>query len=236
MSNRLEALNEAVRSNSVDAVIRLADQEAPVAALRHSTVAHNVSVPLLEALTSRGYDFEQEVDRQDMAEGGMTLIYYPNVLKNEEAVRWLVEHGARLDRGETSYRITPQPPTLLEQAVMYASLPTIQLLHSKGAKVGRRTLHLAVAMAATVKADPSAPDDWAGYDLTKKSADTRKRMGEVLPYLVDTMGLDVNADDFEGERRPPGHYGTPLRYAAEQGATKLINWLISKGADPRQVD
>lgn len=127
----------------------------------------------------------------------------------------------------------PQP--LLEVAAQHASLQTFKLLHEKGAKVGRRTLHCAVQFAAAIKADPAmSPNaEWAGFDPSKKFGRERRRMSEMLPFLVDELGLDVNAIDIEREREPPGHYGTPLCYAVYEKGVAVVKWLLSKGANPQ---
>jgi len=59
-------------------------------------------------------------------------------------------------------------------------------------------------------------------------------MSEILPYLVDELGLDVNALDTERQGpKPPGFYGMPLCYAVYNDGAAVVKWLLSKGADPR---
>lgn len=130
----------------------------------------------------------------------------------------------------------PQP--LLELAAQHSSLETFKVLFDSGAKLGRRTLHCAILFAAAIKADPSIPptqSEWPAFQPTKKFGKERKRMSEILPFLVDELKLDVNALDIEGRREPPGFYGTPLCYAVYEDGAAVVRWLLSKGADPREV-
>lgn len=134
--------------------------------------------------------------------------------------------------------VIPMPQPLLEVAAQYASLSTFKLLLKNGAKLGRRTLHCASLFAAAIKADPSVSPttDWIGFRPDKKWGPERKRMSEILPYLVDDLGSDVNAIDIKRrEGEPPGFYGTPLCYAVYNDGVAVVKWLLSKGADPHET-
>lgn len=48
-----------------------------------------------------------------------------------------------------------------------------------------------------------------------------------VKFLVEELGADVNARDFAGY--------TPLHHAAARGDNVMINYLVSKGADPKLV-
>jgi ankyrin repeat protein len=48
-----------------------------------------------------------------------------------------------------------------------------------------------------------------------------------VKYLVEELGADVNARDFNGY--------TPLHHAAARGDNELIQYLVSKGADVTAV-
>ncbi|KAF2099800.1 ankyrin [Rhizodiscina lignyota] len=225
-------LRDAIYHGDVTRVIQLLDVErAPLSVLNHSTVSQNTSVELLETLVDRGYDINRP-GLQNTNEHGRTLIDYPGVLKKEAVVRWLVEHGARLDRGQEEYMVVPMPAPLLETAAVYASVPTFKLLQEHGAKLGRRTLHCAVEYAAGISLDPVADLASPMFDPKKKFGEDRKRLVEMLPFLVNELGLDVNAVDTEKVPRPSGHYGTPLCYAAYNNGVGVVKWLLSKGADP----
>ena len=55
---------------------------------------------------------------------------------------------------------------------------------------------------------------------------------EMVKYLVEELGLDVNALD-GGEGRP-NFWGTPLCYAAhwQSGGKDVVQYLLDHGADP----
>ena len=48
-----------------------------------------------------------------------------------------------------------------------------------------------------------------------------------VKFLVEELGADVNARDHNGY--------TPLHHAASRGDNALIQYLLSKGADPKAV-
>jgi len=233
-----DTLRLSVHEGSVPRTTHLLEVEkASPQHLRHETVASNTSVDLLEVLTRFGYDPDAP-GAQNTGEQGRRLIDYPEVLRSDAVVTWLVARGVSLDRGQEDYAVVPMPPPLLETAAQFSSRATFSLLREKGAKLGGRTLHLAVQFAAAIKADPSVSPTTAfpGFDPSKKWASDRKRMSEMLPYLVDELRLDVNAMDIERENAPTGHYGTPLCYAVYSNAAAVVKWLLSKGADPRSGD
>ena len=77
-----------------------------------------------------------------------------------------------------------------------------------GAKLGRRTLHRAVEGA---------------------SSGGSERM-EMVRFLVEAMGCDVNGMDMPEDKRYPAHYGTPLNYAARSiGAVDVVKYLLEVG-------
>ena len=74
-----------------------------------------------------------------------------------------------------------------------------------GAKLGRRTLHLAAASA---------------------SSGNPKRM-EMVRFLVEEMGCDVNEMDMPEDKRYPLYHGTPINYAAHSGGTgEAVKYFI----------
>ena len=75
----------------------------------------------------------------------------------------------------------------------------------KGAKLGRRTLHRAVEGA---------------------SSGETERM-EMVRFLVEEVGCDVNGMDMPEDKRYPAYYGTPLNYAARcPGAVEVVKYLL----------
>lgn len=84
------------------------------------------------------------------------------------------------------------------------SISTFKLLMEAGAKMGRRTLHLAVANASS-----GSPN-----------------MMEMVRFLVEEMGCDVNGKDMPEDKRYPLHFGTPINYAARAGAVEVMKYLL----------
>ena len=85
------------------------------------------------------------------------------------------------------------------------TISTFKLLMEKGAKLGPRTLHLAVQSASSGKSE---------------------RM-EMVRFLVEDMGCDVNAMDKPADKRYSAYYGTPLNYAAYAGgAIEVVKYLL----------
>lgn len=152
-------------------------------------------------------------------------------------VRWLVDHGARVDNdGEEKVNDnTPGPRPLLETCAMVGSLSTFMFLQNCGAKLSRRTLHLTASAGAFIGADPgnllSAEVRYAAAKEDDEVIESRRNVEDILRYLVGDMKLDVNALDTDV---PKGiHYcGTPLNYAAkEKRGAGVVRWLLENGAD-----
>ncbi|KAF5249316.1 hypothetical protein FANTH_5397 [Fusarium anthophilum] len=224
-------LGRCVRHGSIDLVRYLLEREnAPVESLSPLAVAANTSIPLLELLVAHGWDLNKaEVHR--CVKRGDKLIDL--VCDDHQLVCWLVEHGARVTDGEVDlYEIFPQPSPLLETCAVRGSVVTFRFLQSKGALLGRRTLHRAAGEAASFGADPFNYRE-VHDEITEEESRTRKERAEMLVFLVEELKLDINAMDSAVPYRAY-HWGTPLCYAAakEKGA-HVIRWLLEKGARPK---
>ncbi|ROW02459.1 hypothetical protein VMCG_06145 [Cytospora schulzeri] len=231
------------------------------------TVALNATVPLLELLVVRhGWDVNaQGGGRRDRMPLVSLVIAQPN---EHELVCWLVDHGARLDFGEgeeegeeeeedgddgyaRSSRRGARPPALLETCGRSGSVELFRMLRARGARLGRRTLHLACSTAAMCGADPGVSSQDRGRDRLGREGRTGEQgtedddsdtdghdpekildRGAMVRYLVEEVGLDVNQTDTDIIGMD-GHFGVPLLYAAqwEKGAA-VVRWLLGKGADP----
>ncbi|KAI2615685.1 ankyrin repeat-containing domain protein [Hypoxylon sp. NC1633] len=229
------ALRTACLRNFVPAVEYLVDVEkASITTLHPGDLSPtDTSVALLDALYTREWNPNQAPRPAD--KGDMLL---DHLCHKDDAVKWLIEHGAPVDRGQfdPDYAIVPQPAPILETCSAVGSLESFKLLHEKGAPISRRTLHKAVYAAASVGADPSAleeekEEERVSGSSTIETLPGRERRGRVLRYLVDGLRLDINQMD----RDIPVtyHYGTPINYAAAQrGGAKVVRWLLDKGANP----
>lgn len=147
-----------------------------------------------------------------------------------DLLSWCLDHGASVylqgdippirPDGTSS---VPRPP-VLEIAAANGTVATFEVLRSKGAPLGRRVLHRAVEKAAF----------YAHKDDAAPTILFQQRM-QMVRHLVDTVGLDVNADG----RYAGSSCSTLLCYVAvhhyENDARELIWLLLDHGADPDLV-
>ena len=129
----------------------------------------------------------------------LPLVY--RVYRSEELLCWCLDHGARVDYSDTE---PPGVPPLLEYVGKGGTISTFKLLMENGAKLGRRTLHRAVEGASSGESE---------------------RM-EMVRFLVEEMGCDVNGMDMPEDKRYPAHYGTPLNYAARNAGADVVKYLL----------
>jgi hypothetical protein len=189
----------------------LSEEKAPLDTLTPLTVATSPSPELLSILVSHGWDLNQ---RSPDRGAGPSQRLLDLICDDEVLVRWCLEHGASVDEDPNTNDPIRCPP-LLENVAAMGTTTTFQLLREQyGAKLGRRTLHRAVASAA-------------------QSASSERM--EMVRYLVDELGLDVNQMDTDGQL--PNHCGPPLCYAAKgsQGE-EVVRFLLERGADPKIKD
>jgi hypothetical protein len=226
-----QLLRSAVEHNALAVLIHvLENEDAPVSELSSFQISENVSLELLEVLLAHGWN----INAQDEEDGKRLLDW---MCHNEQMVRWLVDHGARVDNnGEEKVNgNTPRPRPLLETCARVGSLSTFMFLQDCGAKLSRRTLHLTASVGAFIGADPgnllSAEVRHAAAKEDDEVIESRRNVEDILRYLVSEMKLDVNALDTDV---PKGinYSGTPLNYAAkEKRGAGVVRWLLENGAD-----
>ncbi|RSM01598.1 hypothetical protein CEP52_008503 [Fusarium oligoseptatum] len=212
------ALSDCVENGKLDLVKYLLEQEsAPLTSLSPTKVWSKFSIPLVELLITHGWDINQQAPRgpTDRCRRLVDLACH-----DQDIIAWLVDHGARVDGGEYEYEIFPQPAPLLETCALQGSVSTFKYLQEQGARLGRRTLHLATGAAAALGVDPN-------------EAERKKARLEMLRFLVEEVKLDVNAMDTDVPHHAR-HLGTPICYAASKAnGEAVVRWLLEKGADPR---
>ena len=130
-------------------------------------------------------------------------------------MHWCLDHGASVeDEHPDPYRCPP----LLELVAARNTVEVFKLLQSLRAQLGPRTLHYAASAAAFHHDDE--------YQAIRMA---------MVKYLVDELGLDVNAMDCEGQW--PNHWGTPLCYACRgDDGGEVVRFLLDRGADPSIKD
>ena len=205
------SLSRAVYHSQSDVVRYLLEQEgASLDSLSPFMVAATPSVQLFQILIDYGGDINQSEPDCGAGPGQ----YISQLVCNDKSlVRWCLDRSASVeDRHTDPYRCPP----LLEIVAGVGMVPIFSLLHSRGAQLGLCTSYCAVGSAAS-----------SGGNSAKRLP---IRMGTVR-YLVDGLGLNVNALDTEGQM--PSHWGTPLCYAACSSSCgeEVVRFLLDRGAD-----
>lgn len=168
---------------------------------------YNPSIGILEILVSHGWD----INARTLGEPPFLW----RTVHDSNLVTWCLEHGATVlprvlelssddERRKDEFGCRP----LLEVAASQSTVSIFELLRSKGAQLGIRTLHRAAEKAHTA----------------------------MVIHLVDTLGLDPNARDQPAGCQLGNHWGTPLCYLARSGpnsdCTEVTIFLLERGADP----
>ncbi|KAF1959972.1 hypothetical protein CC80DRAFT_490008 [Byssothecium circinans] len=190
--------------------------------------AVHASKETLEFLLAQGWDINARPDSGNNREPFMW-----HVVRDSDLVKWCLEHGASVhprdqeplcdDVITESQRKCQQ---ILEKVAAWGSVATFELLRSKGAPLGWRSLHRAVETATYGRPEQAGDDREHG-----------ERMAMVR-HLLDVVGFDVNAPDQPvGSKVLPMHNGTPICYIPASGMlerdTRELTWLLlDRGADP----
>ncbi|KAF2868156.1 hypothetical protein BDV95DRAFT_610125 [Massariosphaeria phaeospora] len=179
--------------------------------------AANVSIGTLDLLLAHGWDINSQGD-SGSASSGKPFMW--NVVSNEEMVEWCPNHGASVHP-----RYPQRCPPILEEVADRGTVSIYSRLLRKGAPTTGRLLHLAVE--ATTCGDPNKEKD-------KKEHAARM---DIVRYLVDEVGLDINEDDQPKGRQLPMRNGTPICYIPgammlERDTRELTWYLLDRGADP----
>lgn len=228
------ALDIVVRSGSVRLTQCLIDEGAEVSSLSMFAIKSQPSIPLFEALLAAGYDFTKAGPKNCGMIKGRNMLHM--VIQEGHMVEWLLDHGTPVDLGEPIYAPRARPPPLLEYCACLGSVDTFKLLKTRGAKLTRRCLHVAVGEAASAGIDPSRTiqQQPEGVEV-KRDGSQRSYLNdraEMLRYFVDELHLDVN--DLDSDNSQFEFWGTPLNYATRHGdsAVAVVKWLLAKGVDP----
>lgn len=216
----------AIAKNSLPTLRYLIQRGVSVEHLRPPDLSsRTVSIPTLDFLIAHGWDIDWRGD-------DVPFLWF--IVRDGDMVAWCLEHGAsvtpvpKLPRGRDS---------VLERAAASASVATFELLRSKGAPLGQRTLHRAVETAAVGHTGSETPENDTEAQRESRAEHT-KRM-QMVHHLLNVVRLDVNAPD-----QPPGQrygmhnaWGTPICYIPgmgmpERDARELTWLLLDRGADP----
>ncbi|KAF2820610.1 ankyrin [Ophiobolus disseminans] len=156
--------------------------------------------------------------------GGGALLPMAVGHNNEAGIRYLLERGAKPSFGPkrnapghiTEWRAVMESRSILNKAARACSPAIFALLLSYGSDLSH---HDAIPLHSAAGCPPSQ--------------DGNSRI-PMLEYLVDELGIDVNALDTAIEIAPDGRgqTGTPLHYAIKFGNVEIVKWLLNKGTDP----
>ncbi|OBT81589.1 hypothetical protein VE02_09999 [Pseudogymnoascus sp. 03VT05] len=198
----------AIRNNAMAILNDLIERGVRVTP-RWPSDAKGASKETLEFLLAQGWDINAQGDSGNHKQPFMWL-----VATDYNLVKWCLEHGA-----------SARCQQILEIVAARGSIATFDLLRSKGAPLGWRPLHVAVETATFFP-----PGD--KYNDVKHA----ERMA-MVHYLLDVVGLDVNAPDQPvGTKLLPMHSGTPICYisdAMDGRDHRGLTWLLlDRGADP----
>ncbi|KAI0411500.1 hypothetical protein F5X98DRAFT_357100 [Xylaria grammica] len=146
---------------------------------------------LIDAFLSRGWDINTK-GRGVRPEYRLIDDLVKQRNGKEDLARWLIdERSAAINAGRNEPN-ERDPPPILEICAAFGSLSMFQFLEVRGAYFSPRILHEAAEMAADVGVDPSEDNCPRASDADSKCRRTR---AELLVYLIDERGLDVNAMD-----------------------------------------
>ncbi|KAI1130172.1 hypothetical protein F5Y10DRAFT_236381 [Nemania abortiva] len=227
-----EIFGDVLGRHSIPLLLHMLDHEGvPLTDVLPSSIYDWATEALVDALSSRGWDINT---RDRGVRPGYRLIDYLVKERNgkEDLARWLIDERGAAVNAERNSPGERHPPPILEICAAFGTLAMFRFLEARGASPSPRILHETVETAADIGADPSEDHRHPASD-----AASRRRFGkaELLIYLVNERGLDVNAVD---EHVPPEKYlltpcATPISYAARcpKGAP-VVRWLLEKGADP----
>jgi len=164
------------------------------------------------------------------------------VVGDGDIVAWCLEHGATVnpkDLGLTSdddrRRDQLGCPSILESAAAQSTVATFELLRSRGAELGRRTLHFAAR--ATIKTGEVENEERSMMADRDRAKLYSERMAMVV-HLVDVLQVSPNALDQPAGWSLGNHWGTPLCYVALNSGfdcSEVVKFLLQRGADPRLV-
>lgn len=182
-----EVLYEAINSNATSVLGHLIKSGVSVKKLsggKLATDGQGASQATLEFLLARGWDINHRVKYDSNTKGSLHAEAEPflwRIIRRPAVVKWCLKHGASVHprdyRPYTEGRLTGDQrkcEPILEVAARCTDVATFELLRSRGAPLGRRTLHIAVEAAC-----------WNGSDSNPKNTNPENQSEKQNEEQVD---------------------------------------------------
>jgi hypothetical protein len=221
----------AIKSNSITVLSRLIDCDVSVKTIRPTHVT-GAKTATLEFLLAHGWDINYQ-----WTAGPDFEPYMWHCVHDEDMIKWCLEHGASIHPPDQLFKDIKVPcDPILEKVAAWGNIATFELLRSKGAPCGS-SLHVAVQFAVMMRPKMSAKDHKTSEKDGESESEKKDRLVHeermaMVRYLLDVVGLDVNAPDGPPESNISG-VGTPICYILLQGSMRELTWLLlDRGADP----
>ena len=230
----------AIKKNSIPILRYLIEHGVSVEHLEPRTIAKDgkVSIPTLDFLLAHGWDINWPGGKPSSSREPFMWF----CVNDRDKLVWCLEHGARLEMPKNKDCRGRRSPPILEIVARQGDSATFEFLRSKGAPLRpyphiNKILHAAVQAAACVHDGLGDPENDT-EEQRKSRVEYAKRM-DMVRYLIDVVGFNVNAPDQSPECTRPRHgeWGTPLECVHTVWIEKLnpreLTWLLlDRGADP----
>lgn len=241
----------AVIHNSVTVLRYLLDRGARI---QDMTICcdHTTSVPILEILLAHGWDINTRKMTGASPYDGATQPLLWHVITDPRMVAWCFKHGASvIPKGQSSLKdgttITDAEdistyennvlscPPILEEVAVIGDIELFKLLRDRGAPLGWRPLHRVVRSAALWSPYHHVPENLEKGQVLQGGSHFARQM-TMIRFLIDEVGIDINAADQPKGKRLLNQFGTPLCYVAstvvpELDMTKITRFLLDRGAE-----
>ncbi|KAI9668911.1 MAG: hypothetical protein M1829_005223 [Trizodia sp. TS-e1964] len=233
-----ETLNTAVRMsirrNACKVLTLVLEHGAKVPDYSNLGLEEGPSTELLDILLAHGWDINARSASQQPFLWG--------VVHDGDLVAYGLKNGATtipkdLHLATEDERLTDQCncPPILDLAASQSTVATFELLRSHGAPLGPLMLHMAAK--ASFKSGSDSVEVGAESSLLDKDlAKTHSERLAMVVHIVDTLGVDPNAQDQPAGYSLGNHWGTPLCYVAHSTpSAEVVQFLLQRGADPDLV-
>lgn len=170
------------------------------------------NIPLMELFLSRGANVNH------VSRIGEQALMLAALRGHADAVRWLLEHGAEVNRGGKQW-------SALHYATFSGHEDIVRALLARGADVNARTTNDSTALMLTARqghetlarllldagADPKPVNDWGDTALTWAMSNRNLRIARLVAAAADGVAADAaTSPSFaQAAQAPPGTFATP---------------------------